>query len=142
MQILPSPVTSLNIIEMAAFGGTALYLNIGTQKGVLFRATIDKTSGQLSDTRARFLGLRPIKLFNVKVNGSDAVLALSSRSWLCYNYQGRYSMTPLSYVPLEYASSFWYPNFFLLHPHRPRLNIFIFFLFPFHSFTHPPTSKD
>jgi len=106
MQLLPSRVTALNIIEMAAFGGTSLYLNMGTIKGILIRATIDKTSGQLSDTRARFLGLKPIKLFNVKVNGADAVLALSSRTWLCCNYQGRYTMSPLSYVPLEYASSF------------------------------------
>jgi splicing factor 3B subunit 3 len=106
MQLLPSRVSALNIIEMSAFGGSSLYLNMGTVKGVLFRATIDKTTGQLSDTRARFLGLRPIKLFHVKVNGTDAVLALSSRTWLCYNYQGRYTMTPISYVPLEYASSF------------------------------------
>lgn len=34
------------------------------------------------------------------------VLALSSRSWLSYNYQGRYQMTPLSYDPLDFAAEF------------------------------------
>jgi splicing factor 3B subunit 3 len=106
MQLLPSRVSDMTIIDMVSFGGTSIYLNMGTAKGVLFRATIDKTSGQLSDTRARFLGLKPIKLFSVRVNGSNAILALSSRSWLCYNHQGRYTITPLSYMSLEYASSF------------------------------------
>lgn len=34
------------------------------------------------------------------------VLALSSRSWLSYNYQGRYQMTPLSFDPLDFAAEF------------------------------------
>ena len=34
------------------------------------------------------------------------MLALSSRSWLSYMYQGRFHLTPLSYESLEYASGF------------------------------------
>eukprot|EP01124_Arcella_intermedia_P030027 TRINITY_DN6478_c0_g1_i1.p1 TRINITY_DN6478_c0_g1~~TRINITY_DN6478_c0_g1_i1.p1 ORF type:complete len:1199 (-),score=275.88 TRINITY_DN6478_c0_g1_i1:1875-5471(-) len=108
MLMLPSRVVSLKILEMSALGGgsTSLYVNMGTGNGVFFRATLDKLTGQLTDNRARFLGNRPVKLFNVTVNGAQGILALSSRSWLCYNFQGRFRMMPLSYVPLEYASSF------------------------------------
>lgn len=42
----------------------------------------------------------------VAPHSSPQVLALSSRSWLSYNYQGRYQMTPLSYDPLDYAAEF------------------------------------
>ena len=34
------------------------------------------------------------------------MLALSSRPWLSYNYQGHSRLTPLSYESLEFASSF------------------------------------
>ena len=33
-------------------------------------------------------------------------MALSSRPWLSYNYQGHSRLTPLSYESLEFASSF------------------------------------
>eukprot|EP01125_Pyxidicula_operculata_P009280 TRINITY_DN305_c3_g1_i1.p1 TRINITY_DN305_c3_g1~~TRINITY_DN305_c3_g1_i1.p1 ORF type:complete len:1202 (+),score=317.43 TRINITY_DN305_c3_g1_i1:1768-5373(+) len=106
MQILPAKVSSLRIVEMASLGGTSLYVNMGLINGVMCRVTIDKSNGAISDTRLRFLGMRPVKLFDIKINGQDGILALSSRSWICYNYQGRYTMMPLSYVQLEYASSF------------------------------------
>lgn len=106
MQVLPARVSSLCIQEMASFTGTALYVNIGLANGVLFRATLDRTTGQLSDNRARFLGTRPVKLFPILQNGEDGVLALSSRSWILYNYQRKFTMNPLTYIPLEYASKF------------------------------------
>uniref|UniRef100_A0A1I8I1H7 CPSF_A domain-containing protein n=1 Tax=Macrostomum lignano TaxID=282301 RepID=A0A1I8I1H7_9PLAT len=82
------------------------YLNIGLQNGVLLRALIDPVTGDLSDTRTRYLGSRPVKLFRVFVQGSEAVLAISSRSWLYYTYQSRFHLTPLSYGSLEFASGF------------------------------------
>jgi hypothetical protein len=50
--------------------------------GVLLRTEVDKVTGQLSDTRSRFLGTRPPKLFPVSVRGRRSMLALSSRPWL------------------------------------------------------------
>ncbi len=67
---------------------------------------MDNVTGELTDTRTRFLGSRPVKLLKIKVRGTPALLALSSRSWIGYNYQSRFLMTPLSYIPLEYASTF------------------------------------
>ncbi|XP_071959177.1 splicing factor 3B subunit 3-like isoform X1 [Antedon mediterranea] len=116
MQALPAPAEALCIVEM---GGTeareesgetgtrgGLYLNIGLQNGVLLRTVLDSVTGDLSDTRTRYLGSRPVKLFRVMMQGSQAVLAMSSRSWLSYWYQSRFHLTPLSYESLEYASGF------------------------------------
>ncbi|NXS45416.1 SF3B3 factor, partial [Balaeniceps rex] len=116
MQALPAQPESLCIVEM---GGTEkqdelgergsigfLYLNIGLQNGVLLRTVLDPVTGDLSDTRTRYLGSRPVKLFRVRMQGQEAVLAMSSRSWLSYSYQSRFHLTPLSYETLEFASGF------------------------------------
>ena len=54
----------------------------------------------------RYLGTRPVKLFRVKMQESQSVLAVSSRSWLSYSFQSRFHLTPLSYDVLEFASGF------------------------------------
>lgn len=116
MQALPAPSESLCIVEMGSteakeetgetgmVGG--LYLNIGLQNGVLLRTVLDTVTGDLSDTRTRYIGSRPVKLFRISMQGSEAVLAMSSRTWLSYTYQSRFHLTPLSYETLEYASGF------------------------------------
>ncbi|CAM9695035.1 splicing factor 3B subunit 3 [Petromyzon marinus] len=116
MQALPAQPEALCIVEMGgaekqdesgekgSLGG--LYLNIGLQNGVLLRTVLDTVTGDLSDTRTRYLGSRPVKLFRVLMQGQEAVLAMSSRSWLSYSYQSRFHLTPLSYETLEYASCF------------------------------------
>uniref|UniRef100_A0A1B6GN54 Uncharacterized protein n=3 Tax=Cuerna arida TaxID=1464854 RepID=A0A1B6GN54_9HEMI len=110
MQALPAAAESLCIVEMGAgeddsARGT-LYLNIGLTNGVLLRTVLDPVTGDLSDTRTRYLGSRPVKLFRIKMQGNQAVLAMSSRSWLSYSYQNRFHLTPLSYESLEFASGF------------------------------------
>ncbi|XP_074644658.1 splicing factor 3B subunit 3 [Tubulanus polymorphus] len=116
MQALPAPPESLCVVEMGnsdskeesgevnILGG--LFLNIGLQNGVLLRTVLDNVTGELSDTRTRYLGSRPVKLFRITMQGSEAVLAMSSRTWLSYTYQNRFHLTPLSYETLEYASGF------------------------------------
>ena len=47
-----------------------------------------------------------MKLFRVRMQGTEAVLAVSSRTWLNYFYQNRFHLTPLSYDVLEFASAF------------------------------------
>ncbi|KAF7811372.1 spliceosome-associated protein 130 A [Senna tora] len=76
------------------------------ENGVLFRTVVDMVTGQLSDSRSRFLGLRAPKLFPILVRGKRAMLCLSSRPWLGYIHQGHFLLTPLSYETLEYAASF------------------------------------
>lgn len=115
MQALPSSAESLCLIEMGMSDNSdsenghsagSLHLNIGLSNGVLLRTALDPVSGDLADTRTRYLGSRPVKLFRIKVKGSEAVLAMSSRTWLSYYYQNRFHLTPLSYESLEFASGF------------------------------------
>ena len=72
---------------------------------MLLRTEVDRVTGQLSDTRQRFLGTRPPKLCSAAVRGNRAMLALSSRPWLGYSDMGRYNLVPLSYEALDHASS-------------------------------------
>jgi len=45
-------------------------------------------------------------MVKVRVGDQPAMLALTSRAWLCYNYQLNLQLTPLSYPALDYASNF------------------------------------
>jgi len=114
MQALPDSPESLCIAEMGGTEGRdgeagvqgQLYLNIGLQNGVLLRTVVDQVTGDLSDTRTRYIGSRPVKLFRVHMQGGEAVLAMSSRTWITYYYLNRFHLTPLSYDTLEYAAGF------------------------------------
>jgi splicing factor 3B subunit 3 len=59
-----------------------LYLNCRLASGVLLRMKVDRVTGQLSDTHARFMGARPPRLHGATVRGQPTMLALSSRPWL------------------------------------------------------------
>lgn len=110
VQALTSAPSALNIMAMAdtTSGGSTLYLHIGLYSGVYLRTVLDEVTGELSDTRTRFLGVKPAKLFRVSVKGQSAVLALSSRAWLGYaDVQTKgFMLTPLDYVGLEWAWDF------------------------------------
>ncbi|CAO0802797.1 unnamed protein product [Mucor circinelloides] len=108
MQALQGVPSSLCIVEMMDTGiehGTT-YLNIGLTNGVLLRTILDTITGQLSDTRTRFIGAKSVKLFKIWIQGLPAVLALSTKPWVSYTFQNRLYLTPLSYEMLEYGSAF------------------------------------
>lgn len=77
----------------------------GLANGVMLRTEVDTVTGQLSDTRQRFLGTRPPKLCAASVRGKRSMLALSSRPWLGYSDMGRFNLMPLSYEALDHAAS-------------------------------------
>ncbi|KAL5333942.1 CPSF A subunit region-domain-containing protein [Aspergillus crustosus] len=110
VQALTAAPSALNIIAMAdsSSGGTTLYLHIGLHSGVYLRTVLDEVTGELSDTRTRFLGSKAVKLFQVSVKGQTAVLALSSRPWLGYSdtQTKGFMLTPLDYVGLEWGWNF------------------------------------
>ncbi|MCJ1340592.1 pre-mRNA-splicing factor rse1, partial [Bachmanniomyces sp. S44760] len=110
VQALTSAPNALSIMAMAdsTSGGFTLYLHIGLYSGVYLRTVLDEITGELSDTRTRFLGHKPAKLFRVSVKGQPAVLALSSRPWLGYSdpQTKGFMLTPLDYVDLEWAWNF------------------------------------
>lgn len=111
MQALPARPESLSIVAMGLMrsdekSSGKLYLNVGLQNGVHLRTILDEVTGDLSDNRTRYLGTRPVKLFQVCMQGRESLLALSSRSWLCHYHQNRFHLSPLLYETIEYASSF------------------------------------
>ncbi|MCJ1285799.1 pre-mRNA-splicing factor rse1 [Xylographa opegraphella] len=110
VQALTSAPSALSIMAMAdsTSGGSTLYLHIGLYSGVYLRTVLDEITGELSDTRTRFLGHKPAKLFRVSVKGQPAVLALSSRPWLGYSdpQTKGFMLTPLNYVDLEWGWNF------------------------------------
>jgi len=108
MQALSAHAESLCLVEMIEEGSelSTLFLNIGLVNGVLMRTVVDVNAGTFSDTRNRFLGPKPVKLFRLSMQGSHAVLALSTRPWLSYVHQARPRLVPLTYGALEYGSNF------------------------------------
>ncbi|RQM08157.1 hypothetical protein DH86_00000604 [Scytalidium sp. 3C] len=110
VQALTSAPSALSIMSMmdSSSGGSTLYLHIGLYSGVYLRTVLDEITGELSDTRTRFLGPKPAKLFKVSVQGQTSVLALSSRPWLGYSdpVTKGFMLTPLNYPALEWGWNF------------------------------------
>ncbi|KIV97670.1 pre-mRNA-splicing factor rse1, variant [Exophiala mesophila] len=110
VQALTSAPSSLSINTMpdSTSGANTLYLHIGLYSGVYLRTVLDEITGELSDTRSRFLGLKPAKLFKVSVCGQSAVMAVSSRAWLGYTdtQTNGFMLTPLDYVGLQFVWNF------------------------------------
>ncbi len=110
VQALTAAPSSLSIMAMedSASGGSTLYLHIGLNSGVYLRTVLDEVTGELTDTRQKFLGPKPVRLFHVAVEGHTCVLALSSRPWLGYAHPvtKSFTMTPLSYEELEWGWNF------------------------------------
>ncbi|CAG8027578.1 unnamed protein product [Penicillium olsonii] len=110
VQALTSAPSALQIMAMAdsSSGGSTLYLHIGLYSGVYLRTVLDEVTGELSDTRTRFIGAKPVKLSQVSVKGQTAVLALSARPWLGYSdvQTKSFMLTPLDYVGLEWGWNF------------------------------------
>ncbi|KAI0755924.1 mono-functional DNA-alkylating methyl methanesulfonate N-term-domain-containing protein [Irpex lacteus] len=110
LQALTAPPSAICIADMLDAGinkiSPTTFVNIGLQNGVLLRTVLDPINGQLTDTRTRFLGTRPIRLIRVAIQRNPGILALSSRSWLNYTYQNLMHFTPLIFENLDYAWSF------------------------------------
>ncbi|KAH7108281.1 CPSF A subunit region-domain-containing protein [Auriculariales sp. MPI-PUGE-AT-0066] len=110
LQALTAPPSAICIIEMvdSSINKTqaTLFVNIGLTNGLFLRTVLDPVTGELTDTRTRFLGTRPIRLNRVVVAGKPALLALSSRMWLNYVHQDSLRLTPLIFDSLDYVSGF------------------------------------
>ncbi|KAI1327859.1 pre-mRNA-splicing factor rse-1 [Xylariaceae sp. FL0255] len=110
VQALTAAPSSLSIMSMedSSFGGQTLYLHIGLHSGVYLRTVLDEVTGELTDTRQKFLGPKFVRLFQVTIQGRTCVLALSSRTWLGYSdpITKGFMMTPLDYTDLEWGWNF------------------------------------
>ena len=108
MQALTDTPDSLLLLDESETKGS-LQLHIGLANGLLQRTDVDRVTGQMTDTRTRFLGAKRPNLCKVFVSGKPAMLALSTRPWLGYSDQGAYSIVPMSYGSLSHAAAFSSP---------------------------------
>ncbi|KAG9012521.1 pre-mRNA-splicing factor rse1 [Tulasnella sp. JGI-2019a] len=110
LQALTAPPSAICIADMVDASidknHPTMFVNIGLQNGILLRTVLDPVNGQLTDTRTRFLGSRPIRLISLSLQGSPSILALSSRTWLNYTHQNLLHFTPLISDPFDHAWSF------------------------------------
>ncbi|KAA1111956.1 pre-mRNA-splicing factor rse1 [Puccinia graminis f. sp. tritici] len=110
LQALTAVPTSICIAELLDSSidknSETLFVNIGLANGVLLRTVLDSVNGQLTDTRTRFLGSRPVKLLRVKVDNKTSVIGLSSRTWLNYTFQNLLHFDPLIYDAIDNVHSF------------------------------------
>ncbi|OTA68782.1 hypothetical protein K449DRAFT_451182 [Hypoxylon sp. EC38] len=111
VQALTAAPSALNIMAMddplSGGGGSITCLHIGLNSGVYIRTLLDEITGELTDTRLKFLGPKAVKLFQITIKGQTCVLALSSKSWVGYIDPERgFMITPLSYESLEWGWSF------------------------------------
>lgn len=83
LAIIPMEDSSLGL-SGSLIAAKTTYLHIGLHSGVYLRTVLEETTGSLTDTEHKFLGVKPVKLFQVTVKQKTCVLALSSRSWLGY----------------------------------------------------------
>jgi splicing factor 3B subunit 3 len=67
-QALPALPESVCLLEMIVDEERQIFLNVGLNNGVLLKTVIDSVTGNLTDTRTRFLGSKPVKLFKITVN--------------------------------------------------------------------------
>ncbi len=77
VQALTAAPSSLSIMAMEdTTGGSRSFLHIGLHSGVYLRTVLDEITGELTDTRQKFLGPKPVRLFQVAVQEQPCVLAL------------------------------------------------------------------
>ena len=110
VQALSASPVAMSIMSMpdSSSGGSTMFLHIGLYSGLYLRTVLDEYTGDLSDTRSRFLGPSPARLFPVSVKGEPAMLALSSRPWLGYAHSETktFMLTPLDYGRMDWGWSF------------------------------------
>ena len=116
VQATPAPPESVLLLEVnnknlknkkaSSSAPPSMFLNVGLSNGVLVRCEVDRVSGALSDARSRFVGQRPPKLNCIEVNGEAGFVALSTRPWLGFNEDGRFSIVPACHETIDRACGF------------------------------------
>ncbi|KAK8791095.1 hypothetical protein WA158_005726 [Blastocystis sp. Blastoise] len=102
----PSSVT-LETMSLDENVMTSLLLSVGHINGLMMRVEVDPMTGELGEGKStRFLGPKAVKLVKIKVNHNQCILALSTKPWLSYPYNGTYHMTPISFNMLDSAGYF------------------------------------
>lgn len=99
--------SSANSLVMLTHNPSTTLIHIGMDNGVYVRTKIDTFNGKLSDTRIKYLGPKPVTLNELKLSDDiTGVLAISTKPWIGYFYQGKYRCTPLLDIDIINGASF------------------------------------
>jgi len=104
----PSDLT-INYMTDKSPHGSSQFLHIGLESGVYIRSVLDDMTGEIGDTRRRFLGPGAVTFARVTAgDGEPAVLAMGSSPWLAYTHPTTkvLQLTPLNYIPFHSAWNF------------------------------------
>lgn len=101
LQALSSVPSSLLICNMS----NQLCVHIGLENGVYVRTVLDVKSGDLSSTKQKYLGNRPVILTKTRLNKENVVIALSATTWIVHEMES-FKVQPLLIEPLAYSTSF------------------------------------
>ena len=102
LQVLPFDISSLKFISHN--NKDNLYLYIGLSNGVLIKTSVDTVTGMQTDMQTKYLGTLPVKLYQINNQGEKAILACSSKPYLCYKYMGKYYSEMINLDTIEYAT--------------------------------------
>ena len=93
LQALSANCTSLAMVAYKNF----TLVHIGMANGLYVRSKIDEITGNLSDTRIKYVGSLPVKLSTMKLpNDNKAVMVISTSTWLSYmNQDDEIKVSPL-----------------------------------------------
>lgn len=122
LQALSAIPNDLLIVKM----DNQLFVNIGLNNGVYVRTLLDEHTGQLGDTRTKYLGNKSIKLSKVVYQGENIVLANSNKTWCISDIKGDFKIIPLLVEPLKDATIFNTEdcNYGVVGLHKKKLKIF------------------
>lgn len=82
-----------------------LFLNIGLENGIYERIEINQQTGKLVDPRYKGIGIYPVKIYPLKIEDQNVVMALSNKPWLSYCINS-YRLNIISYDHLDCVASF------------------------------------
>lgn len=115
LQALSSPPSSLAISDMkdSSPRGYSQYLHIGLRSGIYIRSLLDENTGEIGNTRRRFLGPSPVTFALIEIESEPAVVAMTSRPWLSYTntHTGALVTSPLDHRKFDAAWNFSGPLF-------------------------------
>lgn len=107
LQALSSNTSSLLVL---ASDKHTLHVHIGMENGVYARVNIDSISGKLSDTRLKYLGMKPVQLRELRLPNIEksGIMAISSRPWVGYfNIDKSFKLFPLIGTDISSGTSFF-----------------------------------
>lgn len=84
LQALSANCNSLTLVSYKDF----TMIHIGMENGLYVWSKMDEITGDISDTRIKYVGSKPVSLYKIYLNSERiGIVVISSSAWLSYNNQ-------------------------------------------------------